>query len=161
MLWIKVILLFVLVPGIADVLFPWLILSNGKALTFPTFGVFQAVGLLLITTGLAPVIWVCLEFIRYGHGTPAPFDPPRKFVHHGLYRWVRNPMYLGAGLLIPLGEAVYFGSWWMVLYSAIVMIILHLYIVFREEPELERRYGRPYLKYKRDVSRWIPKLPKK
>lgn len=161
MLWIKVILLFIAVPGIADVLLPWLILTGGKALNFPAFGIWQGVALFFILSGLAAVIWVCLEFIRYGHGTPAPFDPPRKFVAHGLYKWVRNPMYLGAGLLIPLGEALYFQSWGLVLYTAIVLLFLHLYIVYREEPELERRFGKPYLKYKRTVSRWIPKPPKK
>lgn len=161
MLWIKVFLLFITVPGIVDALLPWLIVSGGKAMSFPAFGILQGIGLLPILAGLAMAIWVCLEFIRYGHGTPAPFDPPRQFVHHGLYRWVRNPMYLGAGVFIPLGEALYFGSWWLVLYAAVLMGILHLYIVYREEPELERRYGRPYLKYKRNVSRWIPRAPKK
>lgn len=160
MLWVKVILLFIAVPGIADVLIPWLILTHGQALTFPTFGVFQGIGLFLILAGTAIVIWVCQEFVRSGHGTPAPFDPPRHLVHNGLYRWVRNPMYLGAGLLIPVGEALYFSSWWLVLFAVIVIGILHLYIVYREEPELERRYGRPYLKYKRNVSRWIPRPPK-
>lgn len=160
MLWVKVFLLFLAVPGIADALIPWLILTHGKALVFPPFGVMQGIGLFLILVGLAIVVWVCQEFVRFGHGTPAPYDPPRQFVHRGLYRWVRNPMYLGAGLLIPLGEALYFGSWWLVFYAAIVVGMLHLYIVFREEPELERRFGRPYMKYKRNVSRWIPRPPK-
>ncbi len=160
MIWIKVLLLFIAVPGIADVLIPWLILSGGKTLAFPTFGPWQALGLIFILAGAAIAAWVCVDFIRYGRGTPAPFDPPRHFVHRGLYRWVRNPMYLGAGLLIPIGEAIYFGSLWLVVYAIIVMLILHLYVIYREEPELERRYGRPYLKYKRNVSRWIPKLPK-
>ncbi len=161
MLWIKVILLFIAVPGIADVLLPWLIVSGGKALSFPAFGIWQGVALFFILAGLAAVIWVYQQFIHYGHGIPAPFDPPRKFVAYGLYRWVRNPMYLGAGLLIPFGEALYFNSWGLILYAAIVLLGLHFYIVLREEPELERRFGRPYLKYKRTVSRWIPKPPKK
>ena len=160
MLWVKVFLLFLAVPGIADALIPWLILTHRKALEFPPFGVMQGIGLFLILVGLAIVVWVCQEFVRFGHGTPAPYDPPRQFVHCGLYRWVRNPMYLGAGLLILLGEALYFGSWWLVFYAAIVVGMLHLYIIFREEPELERRFGRPYLKYKRNVSRWIPRPPK-
>jgi protein-S-isoprenylcysteine O-methyltransferase Ste14 len=159
MLWVKVILLFLLVPGIADIAFPWLILSKTNALTMPVFGWMQVLGLLLICAGLAVVVWVCQAFVRFGKGTPAPFDPPRQFVRQGLYRWVRNPMYLGAAILVPLGEALFFCSWWMVLYLAVLFLILHLYIVLIEEKELERRFGRPYLKYKRSVPRWIPRRP--
>ena len=159
MLWIKVFLLFILVPGVADVLLPGLVLLGLNKLTFDTFGPVQIIGLILIVVGLALVLWVCQAFVRGGKGTPAPFDPPRHFVSEGLYRWVRNPMYLGAAVFIPVGEAVYFGTFWLVVYAAVLMGILHIYVVNFEEPTLVKRFGRPYQKYLHTVPRWIPRKP--
>jgi protein-S-isoprenylcysteine O-methyltransferase Ste14 len=160
MLWVKVFLLFLAVPGVADAIVPWMILSSTHALTVKEFGWMQMLGALLTAAGLALIVWVCQAFVRFGKGTPAPFDPPRQFVRQGLYRWVRNPLYLGAAVLIPLGEALIFKSWWLLLYMAVLFLGLHCYIVFVEEKGLERRFGRPYLKYKRSVPRWIPRRPR-
>ena len=160
MLWVKVIALFLLVPGIADVLIPWWILNRAGKFSFTSFGVWQGIGAFFILIGLAMVIWVCQAFVRHGHGTPAPFDPPHNFVTTGLYRWVRNPLYLGAAVLIPLGEGFFFESPWLLLYIAVLVILLQVYIVYVEEPALVRRFGRPYKKYLRTVSRWIPRNPR-
>jgi protein-S-isoprenylcysteine O-methyltransferase Ste14 len=141
------------------VILPAIILWRTNALHAPGWHWLFLPGGLLILGGLALVVWVCQAFVRYGHGTPAPFDPPRKFVNRGLYRWVRNPMYLGAGILIPLGEALIFKSWWLTGYMVCAFTVLHLYIVLIEEKALERRFGRPYQKYKRTVPRWIPRKP--
>jgi protein-S-isoprenylcysteine O-methyltransferase Ste14 len=147
------------VPGIADVLIPGLILLWLHKLAFSSFGLWQVAGLVLIALGLGIVLWVCQAFVRTGRGTPAPFDPPHQFVTVGLFRWVRNPMYLGAALLIPLGEALYFQTWWLLVYTAALMLILHIYLVYFEEPALLKRFGRPYQKYLHTVPRWIPRKP--
>ena len=160
MLWVKVLLLFLLVPGIADVLVPWIILTTSGTFTMPVIGWLQITGIVLVCAGLAISIWVLQALARFGRGTPAPFDPPRQFVRRGLFRWVRNPLYLGAAILIPLGEALFFRSWQLLVYAVILFMVLHLYIVLVEEKELERRFGKPYLKYKRTVPRWIPRQPK-
>ena len=160
MLWVKVLLLFLLVPGIADVLVPWIILTSSGTFAMPVIGWMQIAGIILAGAGLAVSIWVFQALARFGRGTPAPFDPPRQFVRRGLFRWVRNPLYLGAAILIPLGEALFLHSWQLLVYAVILFMILHLYIVLVEEKELERRFGKPYLKYKRTVPRWIPRRPK-
>jgi protein-S-isoprenylcysteine O-methyltransferase Ste14 len=159
MLWVKVFLLFLLFPGIADVLLPGLILLGLKKLDFAAIGAWQIVGLVLIAFGLFLVAWVCQAFVRGGKGTPAPFDPPRHFVSEGLYRWTRNPMYLGAALFIPLGEACFFKTFWLVIYAALLMGLLHIYVTNFEEPSLVKRFGRPYQKYLHTVPRWIPRKP--
>jgi protein-S-isoprenylcysteine O-methyltransferase Ste14 len=160
MLWLKITLMFVVVPGVADVLLPALILAALGRLRLPTFGFLQGIGCLLAALGLAVVIWVCQAFACRGNGTPAPFDPPRRFVMEGLYRWVRNPMYISAGIFIPIGEALFFETYWLALYALILWLGLHFYVTHFEEPALVRRFGRPYRKYLRTVPRWIPHLPK-
>jgi protein-S-isoprenylcysteine O-methyltransferase Ste14 len=159
MLWVKVILLFLLIPGIADVLVPWIILTKSGTLSMPAIGWLQVAGILVACAGLVIVIWVFQALARFGRGTPAPFDPPRQFVRRGLFRWVRNPLYLGAAVFIPLGEVLFFKSWQLLVYTVILFAILHLYVVLVEEKELERRFGRPYQKYLRTVPRWIPRRP--
>jgi protein-S-isoprenylcysteine O-methyltransferase Ste14 len=160
MLWLKVILLFLAVPGIADVLIPGLILEWLGKLALPSIGVLQIIGLILVLAGLLMIAWVCQAFVRHGKGTPAPFDPPHQFVNQGLYRWLRNPLYFGAALLIPLGETLFSETYWLILYAAILLLILHIYIVYFEEPALIRRFGRPYRKYLRTVPPWIPRIPR-
>ena len=160
MAWLKMFTLFLLMPGIVDVLVPWLILSRAGRLAFTGLGVLQIVGLVLALAGLGLIVWVGQAFIRGGNGTPAPFDTPRRFVSEGLYRWVRNPMYLGVAILIPFGEAFFFASAWLLPYMAVVILLLHLYIVYSEEPALIKRFGRPYKKYLRTVPRWLPRPPR-
>ena len=97
-------------------------------------------------------------FVIAGRGTPAPFDPPRSLVPGGPYRWVRNPMYLGA-FLVLVGFGLWHASLSMVLVVVPVAVLAHLFVVFYEEPTLERRFGIPYVAYTALVNRWIPKPP--
>ena len=92
-------------------------------------------------------------------GTPAPFDPPRRLVISGLYRWVRNPMYLGMGVVL-LGEAVTFArlTITMLVMAAIGWCATSLFIVGFEEPVLRAKFGEDYTEYCRHVRRWIPRL---
>ncbi len=116
-------------------------------------------GLLLFIPGLTLAGWCALEFAWRGFGTPAPFDPPRRLVVSGPYRFVRNPMYVGAGMAI-LGEAITFPrlSGVMLILFGALWIGSTLFIVVYEEPTLRRLFGDDYIAYCRHVRRWLPRL---
>lgn len=156
MLWIKTIFLTLLVPGIACFLIPYFFLqpSGIEVVQNP---IVRIVGMLLMALGICGFSWVSQAFARYGRGTPAPFEPPKKFVATGLYRFIRNPMYLGAVTVI-LGEAILFGSWKLLAYAAAVLTVLHLFVVLYEEPSLYRRFGESYRQYMLTVPRWLPRF---
>lgn len=114
-------------------------------------------GGLLLTGSLLTALCV-LSFARIGRGTPAPMDPPKHLVETGPYRWVRNPMYLGLGLLL-LGEAILLGSVRILVLMAVLFALLHAFITWYEEPALERKFGDDYRAYRKRVHRWIPRRP--
>ncbi|HSY48018.1 MAG TPA: isoprenylcysteine carboxylmethyltransferase family protein [Thermoanaerobaculia bacterium] len=99
------------------------------------------------------------EFAWRGIGTPAPFDPPRRLVISGPYRWVRNPMYLGMDVIL-LGEAITFPrlTTTMLIMIASLWCALMLFIIGFEEPTLSRKFGEDYIEYCKQVRRWIPRL---
>ena len=113
-------------------------------------------GFLLIITGIGLVYHTVALFTDYGDGTPAPFDPPRKFVALGLYRYVRNPMIIGV-MLILLGQSVAFFSFfifgWFLFFAAANLI----YIPLIEEPSLNKKFGEIYKVYLDQTPRWIPR----
>ncbi len=147
----------ILVPGTACFLIPYLILTrSGTDLNRP-FGVLQALAVLVAIVGVAMVIWVSVNFVRRGKGTPVPVEPPAFLVTEGLYRLVRNPMYTGA-VLIVLAWFVYFGAWQLLLYAAGLWALLHISLVVFEEPQLKRRFGAAYEQYLSAVPRWIPRI---
>ena len=94
-------------------------------------------------------------FVVAGRGTPAPFDPPRELVPVGPYRFVRNPMYVGAAALL-MGFGLFERSLAILALAVAGLILAHLFVVFAEEPGLERRFGDSYRSYKASVRRWIP-----
>jgi protein-S-isoprenylcysteine O-methyltransferase Ste14 len=95
------------------------------------------------------------EFATRGRGIPAPVDHPKTLVVSGLYRYVRNPMYLGV-ILVLIAEAMWFPSWSFALYIAAFFAAVNVYILAYEEPNLRRRFGEDYARYRAAVSRWIP-----
>lgn len=99
-----------------------------------------------------------LRFVRHGRGTQAPFDPPVVFVSQGVYRWMRNPMYV-LYMLIIAGEALFFDAFSLVLYTAAFVMLAHVYVTRVEEKDLMRRFGRSYEDYCDRVPRWIPRRP--
>jgi protein-S-isoprenylcysteine O-methyltransferase Ste14 len=113
---------------------------------------------LMIAGGLIMLrcIW---DFAWTGRGTPAPFDPPRRLVIRGLYRWVRNPMYLGMGLFL-LGEALLLPQITRGLLAVIAVagVSVTLFVMVYEEPVLRGKFGADYETYCRHVRRWIPRL---
>jgi protein-S-isoprenylcysteine O-methyltransferase Ste14 len=98
-------------------------------------------------------LWV---FATVGRGTPAPWDAPRRVVAVGPYRWVPNPIYIAA-LLVVVNEAWLFLSVPLLVYAGTVAILFHLLVIGYEEPTLRRRFGEIYAEYRRTVPRWIPR----
>jgi protein-S-isoprenylcysteine O-methyltransferase Ste14 len=97
------------------------------------------------------------DFIFTGHGTPNPVDPPKELVVSGLYRYVRNPIYVGV-ILIFTGYFFWLGRLALLAYLAIAILGLHLFVIGYEEPFLRRRFGEQYERYVQRVPRWIPKF---
>jgi len=119
----------------------------------------QPLGWIVIAIGAAiglPCVW---QFAWRGLGTPAPWDPPRRLVISGPYRWVRNPMYLGMGIAL-VGEAIVFPNLTLMMLTTVALLfaIVTLFIVGYEEPTLRRMFGTDYETYSRAVRRWIPRL---
>ncbi|OGO48517.1 MAG: hypothetical protein A2Z30_04585 [Chloroflexi bacterium RBG_16_64_43] len=145
-----------LVPGVASLVVPYFILRATGQPLLRALGAVQIAALLLAFGGAAMVVWVSFSFVRHGGGTPVPVVPPKRFVSHGLYRWVRNPMYVGA-LLVLVGVVIFYGSLWVLVYAAGLWAALHSFTVLFEEPQLKRRFGAPYETYLKEVPRWIPR----
>jgi protein-S-isoprenylcysteine O-methyltransferase Ste14 len=145
----------VVIPGLGGVYAPWWILTRGDAKPTPT----GWPGIGLIAIGAALYFWCLWLFAAVGRGTPGPWDAPRRLVAVGPYRWVRNPIYLAA-LLVVAGEAWLFHSLALVLYGAAVAVGVHLLVVAYEEPTLRRTFGASYLAYTRAVPRWVPRRPR-
>lgn len=125
------------------------------AISLPTW--VRAVGLILMLAGGVLASSCVVVLVLHGRGTPAPFDPPRAFVVRGMYRHVRNPMYVG-GFVLLLGFALWHRSPGMIAFAFGVSVLLHLFVVLVEEPGLERRFGESYREYKARVNRWLPPL---
>ena len=114
------------------------------------------VGLALLAVGLLVVGWCVRDFYVAGKGTLAPWDPPRRLVVVGLYRWVRNPMYVGV-LLVVAAWSVLLGSPAVAVYAVLLAVGFHLRVVTVEEPGLAREFGAEWDAYARDVGRWVPR----
>jgi protein-S-isoprenylcysteine O-methyltransferase Ste14 len=155
MLLAKVVVFTVLVPGTVVVAIPYSLLREHPA---PRPGLSGLLGLLPLTLGVCVYLWCAWDFACAGRGTPAPIDPPRMLVVRGLYRVVRNPMYVGV-LLILIGESMFFSSLAILRYTLVVWLMFHLFIVLYEEPTLRKKFGAAYEEYRRNVSRWIPHRP--
>ena len=112
-------------------------------------------GLVLIAAGLTLAVASVTAFVTQGHGTPAPFDAPRRFVARWPYSMVRNPMYIG-GLTALCGLALYLGSLAMLVFAILWVMFAHLFVVLYEEPVLRAKFGQEYESYCAHVARWFP-----
>jgi protein-S-isoprenylcysteine O-methyltransferase Ste14 len=118
----------------------------------------RPIGFVLASAG-ALLAGACIAtFVTRGRGTPAPFDPPREFVASGPYRFVRNPMYVGAAAVI-LGAGLILSSVSVVLLALAFLLVMHLFVVLYEEPALTRRVGKSYEQYRSSVHRWLIRKP--
>lgn len=144
----------IVVPGAGGAYVPWLILTRHGRLPAPA--AWYAVP--LIAAGVCLYAWCVWAFAAAGRGTPGLWDAPRRVVAAGPYRWVRNPIYIAAVLIVS-GEAWVFGSPGLLLYAGALAVAFHLLVTGYEEPRLRARFGGQYQAYQHTVSRWIPHPP--
>jgi protein-S-isoprenylcysteine O-methyltransferase Ste14 len=123
---------------------------------FDVLNAVQVFGLFLIALGAALLGACIFEFARSGRGTLSPLDPPRQLVVRGLYRYVRNPMYLSVTIIV-LGEFLVTGSSALAVYWAIWLLCANLFVMGYEEPTLRREFGPSFDEYCQRVGRWIPR----
>lgn len=143
--------------GLVLVFVPVRLLSWSGETTSPPIGIAQVIGMLAAAVGGALALWCVLTFALLGRGTPAPFDPPRHLVVRGPYRYVRNPMYLGAATALA-GAALYYHSTTLAAYAAAFLLLMHAFVVLYEEPTLRATFGAEYDFYCSQVRRWWPGL---
>jgi protein-S-isoprenylcysteine O-methyltransferase Ste14 len=141
--------------GFVLIYLPSLVLEQVGIPRPPPFGGVPLIGWIVGTVGAVLAPWCVLAFGTIGQGTPAPFDPPRKLVVCGPYRFVRNPMYIGATLAL-LGAALVYESLALLGFAIVFFAITHLFVVLYEEPTLARMFGAEYDAYRGNVRRWLP-----
>ena len=146
-----------LAPGTVAGLVPWWITGWRMQPPLLGFSGFRVIGALMIAAGIAVVLDSFARFALQGLGTPAPILPTRHLVVSGLYRYVRNPMYVGA-LWIVLGQDLLFGDGRLFAYGVLLWLGVHVFVVGYEEPTLRRSFGTEYEAFRRNVPRWIPRL---
>jgi protein-S-isoprenylcysteine O-methyltransferase Ste14 len=151
MLLLKNLLFTVVAPGTVAVYLPLLIAGHGETYSARSL----VISLALFLLGGAVYSWCVWDFATFGRGTPAPIDAPKELVVRGLYRYTRNPMYVGV-LSTILGWAVLFEAPKLLLYALCVGLCFHLFVVLYEEPHLKKVFGDSYDEYHSRVNRWLP-----
>lgn len=150
-------LFFVAAPVVVAGFVPWWITHWEFRRAFLGVEQTRIIGIVLIIVGAVGLLDSFARFALQGLGTPAPIAPTRNLVVTGLYRYVRNPMYVAVVAAI-FGQAVLFGERHLVLYGALVWFACHLFVITYEEPTLRRTYAEEYETYRANVPRWIPRL---
>jgi protein-S-isoprenylcysteine O-methyltransferase Ste14 len=154
LLFVETVLFTVLVPGTVTIWLPrWLGIWGDTS--GPPWTIWHDAALVPLTLGLAVYARCVWEFASRGRGIPAPLDHPKHLVVTGLYRYVRNPMYVGV-LLVLLGEALFFQSVSFLEYTLIWFAFVNVAVLVYEEPNLRRKFGDSYERYRSSVRRWIP-----
>ena len=150
-------LFFVVAPSVVAGLIPWWITRWEFRPPFFDLQATRAVGILLIVAGLPGLVDSFARFALQGLGTPAPIAPTQNLVVTGLYRYVRNPMYV-AVVAVILGQAILFGDWRLLTYGGLMWLAFHAFVLTYEEPVLAQRFGAEYEDFRANVPRWIPRL---
>ena len=150
-------LFFAVAPSSVAGLVPWWITRWEFRPPFFDLDATRAVGILLIVAGLPGLVDSFARFALQGLGTPAPIAPTQNLVVTGLYRYVRNPIYV-ALVAIILGQAVLFGDQRLLGYGALIWLAFHIFVLAYEEPTLRQSYGAEYESYRANVPRWLPRL---
>lgn len=152
---VETLIFTVFVPGTVAGYVPWR-LRQGE--TVALAGVEKWAAITVIVVGIAIYLYTAFwGFALIGGGTPAPIAPTKVLVVRGLHRFVRNPMYIGVGLVIA-GQAWLFRSLHTAIYLVCFCAIVHLFVLAYEEPTLRRQFGEEYERYRASVPRWIPKI---
>jgi protein-S-isoprenylcysteine O-methyltransferase Ste14 len=138
------------------VFLPARVLEWSGVTAVPGLGPAQVAGMVAVGFGALLALWCVLTFALVGRGTPAPFDPPRGLVVKGPYRYVRNPMYLGAAVALA-GATLFYRSLAMLAYVSMFILVTHGFVRMYEERTLRRRFGLEYEEYCARVHRWQPR----
>jgi len=157
MVALKTLLFTILVPGTVIVLIPGMLLTRTNPPAAISTGAAWLLGLALLLVGAGLYLRCAWDFVVAGRGTPAPIDPPEHLVVRGLYRLVRNPMYVGVVLCVS-GEAIIFASARLLIYAVLLFLCFHVFVVAFEEPTLRRKFGSSYVQYCATVPRWVPHI---
>ena len=145
----------VVAPGVVAGLVPWL-LTGWDARDPPWAPGVRLLGGVLIGLGVAALLHAFARFVVEGLGTPAPVAPTERLVVGGLYRYVRNPMYLAVGAIV-VGQALLLGRAVLLAYGALFAVLVEAFVRWYEEPTLARRFGARYEAYRQAVPRWWPR----
>lgn len=151
-------LFLVVAPGVVVGLIPWWLTGWELEEPLPGWTVARVVGAVLVIAGVAVLLNAFVRFVVEGIGTPAPVAPTEHLVVGGLYRYVRNPMYL-AVLAAILGQALLLGQVELLVYGAAVGAAVVSFVHWYEEPTLRRRFGAEYEAYCERVPGWFPRPP--
>ena len=148
---------FLFVPCVLAGVVPWWISRWEFKLSFPGVELTRVVGAALILAGVTGLVDSFARFALQGLGTPAPIAPTQNLVVTGLYRYVRNPIYV-AVVAVILGQAILFGDWRLMTYGVFMWLAFHAFVLTYEEPVLAQSFGAQYEDFRANVPRWIPRL---
>jgi len=151
-MFIRALLSFLILPGMVAGVIPGLIATMEPHRNNPS-----AFGPPVLALGLFLLLFCVRDFFVSGKGTLAPWDPPKHLVTVGLYRAVRNPMYV-AVLTTIVGWSLATGSLWLTWYAFAMALIFHVRVVSFEEPTLKKLFGEEWRSYSARIPRWFPKL---
>jgi len=157
-LFIRNLAMIVLLPGTVVVYIPHRLLEPYSGPELISLSLTQYSAILLLAIGAAILFKSIWSFAYVGKGTLAPFDETHKLIVVGLYRYVRNPMYVGV-MLILLAESWFFRSSALLSYTGFCFVVANIVIIGYEENRLRHKYGDEFRKYCNHVGRWIPGKP--
>jgi protein-S-isoprenylcysteine O-methyltransferase Ste14 len=146
----------VLVPGVVAGLVPWLLTGWQVREPLPYWLPLRVAGWILLAAGVFVLLQAFVRFVVEGLGTPAPVAPTERLVVGGLYRYVRNPMYLAVAAII-VGQALLLGQPILLLYAGAFAVAVAAFVHWYEEPTLRRQFGEQYEAYQRAVPAWWPR----
>jgi protein-S-isoprenylcysteine O-methyltransferase Ste14 len=147
---------FVLAPGVTAGLIPWWLTGWEAAEPLAYWVPWRVVGAAVLVAGVALLVHAFARFVAEGKGTPAPVAPTERLVVGGVYRHVRNPMYLAVTAAI-VGQGLLLGQLTLLLYAAAFLAVTAAFVRWYEEPALRRRFGASYESYRAAVPGWWPR----
>jgi protein-S-isoprenylcysteine O-methyltransferase Ste14 len=148
---------FVFAPFTLAGLVPWWMTGWQFQPPFLGLELMRFIGAIMLLAGVPALVDAFARFALEGLGTPAPIAPTRNLVVTGLFRYVRNPIYI-AVVAVILGQALLMGDWRLIVYGALLWLSFHVFVVAYEEPTLEQMFGKDYEAFRAAVPRWIPRL---
>jgi protein-S-isoprenylcysteine O-methyltransferase Ste14 len=152
---LKTVVFTLFVPGIVAGYIPWRLRNDAAP---AAHGIEAVISVAVIVVGILIYLHTAFwGFAWTGGGTPAPIAPTKRLVVRGLHRFVRNPMYIGVGMIIG-GQAWLFHSRSTAIYLGVFAVFVNLFVLFYEEPTLKRQFGEDYERYRSSVPRWIPRI---